>query len=47
MGYLHDAEKTAEVMDKDGWYYTGDIGHVDTEGSNNYISYYIITFYVI
>ncbi|KAI6649820.1 hypothetical protein LOD99_6370 [Oopsacas minuta] len=32
MGYLHDAEKTAKVTDKNGWYYTGDIGHVDDNG---------------
>ena len=40
MGYLHDAEKTAKVTDKDGWYYTGDIGYVDAEGSGNDISYH-------
>ena len=39
MGYLHDAEKTATVTDKDGWFYTGDIGHADTEGNDNAILY--------
>ncbi|OYQ43758.1 long-chain fatty acid--CoA ligase [Flavobacterium cyanobacteriorum] len=31
MGYLHEPEKTAEVI-KDGYFHTGDIGHVDTDG---------------
>lgn len=30
-GYLDDDAKTAEVV-KDGWYVTGDIAHIDTEG---------------
>lgn len=31
IGYLDDAEKTAEVL-KDGYFHTGDIGHVDADG---------------
>ncbi len=30
-GYLNEPEKTAEVM-RDGWYVTGDIALVDTDG---------------
>ncbi|HEX6960487.1 MAG TPA: MFS transporter [Lacipirellula sp.] len=30
-GYLHDAEKTAEVI-RDGWYVTGDIAKIDKHG---------------
>lgn len=30
-GYLDDDAKTAEVV-KDGWYVTGDIAHIDTDG---------------
>jgi len=32
MGYYKDPEKTAEVMDEEGWFNTEDIGYFDNEG---------------
>ena len=32
MGYYKDPEKTAQVMDEDGWFNTEDIGYMDEDG---------------
>ncbi|MBN8504657.1 MAG: long-chain fatty acid--CoA ligase [Burkholderiales bacterium] len=31
-GYLNLPDKTAEVMDAEGWFHTGDVGEVDADG---------------
>ncbi len=32
LGYYNDQELTNQVIDKDGWFHTGDLGHIEPEG---------------
>ncbi len=31
-GYFRDAEETEKVLDEEGWFCTGDLGHLDSDG---------------
>ena len=36
-GYYGDPDKTAEVLDDEGWYYTGDAGYIGSDGHLIYL----------
>ena len=38
LGYYKDPEGTAEVIDADGWFHTGDIARVEEDGSGENVS---------
>ena len=33
LGYFKDKESTDKVIDKEGWYHTGDLGLMDDDGN--------------
>jgi fatty-acyl-CoA synthase len=37
LGYWDEAEKTAEVLDSEGWMHTGDLATIDEEGYGNIV----------
>jgi len=37
LGYWDEPEKTAEVLDREGWMHTGDLGTLDQEGFGNIV----------
>lgn len=36
-GYYNDASKTKAAIDQDGWFHTGDLGHLDKDGRVTFI----------